>query len=147
MKKLPRKIIVNVGQSPTLIRLVDKLLTDKGLVHQPATSTINMAVERGSDRAHRFDLDNPVSWSNFDEASYYIKNLDTEFKGYTVIDAATQMGFLIEVIEGSKKIEVKLNDKYTAVVNEDGTNVKVGCQDFSFDSVASLYSAMKEAQK
>lgn len=39
-------------------------------------------------------------------------------------------------------IEVKLNDQYTAVINENG--VLVGCQTFSFDKVEELYKAVKQ---
>ena len=50
-----------------------------------------------------------------------------------------------DVVEYSKEINVKLNDKYDAVVSKDG--IKVGCQTFSHDIVEKLKRAIEEINK
>jgi hypothetical protein len=48
-------------------------------------------------------------------------------------------------IDYTPVLEVKLNDEYTAVI-ENG-KVKVGCQTFEFERIEALYNAVKEATK
>jgi hypothetical protein len=44
-----------------------------------------------------------------------------------------------------KPVEVKLNNDYTATINE--TSVKVGCQEFSFEKVEELNNEIKKIKK
>lgn len=69
-----------------------------------------------------------------------------------VIDAATQMGELIALLE-KKEIVIKSlateegGRKHDAVISEDGRSVKVGCSTVSFDKVEETYNAMKSIQE
>jgi hypothetical protein len=50
-----------------------------------------------------------------------------------------------DVVEYSKEINVKLNDKHDAIVTKDG--IKVGCQTFSHDIVYKLKNAIEQINK
>ncbi len=52
--------------------------------------------------------------------------------------------FMDKILNGVQAVEIKLNEKYTAIVG-DG-KVKVGCQEFSFDVVEKLYKAVQESK-
>ena len=61
-----------------------------------------------------------------------------------VFDAETQMGALLEYLnkpEVPAAKELKLNSEYTAVVDRD---VKVGCQNFSFDKILELAEMVRK---
>lgn len=141
MKNRP-KIIINMGTSPTLIQIVGELL-DKASIRRLPTDDLQSYAKSGEIAVRVSD----ASSTPWDYTSSYRKFLNTDYKGYRIIDAATQMGELIELLEAPQEIEVKLNDKYTAVVSEDGLSAKVGCQDFTFEAVDRLHKAMVEAQK
>lgn len=47
---------------------------------------------------------------------------------------------LDKAMNAPKPVEVKLNDKYTAKITEDG--VVVGCQTFAFEAIADLHTAI-----
>lgn len=67
-------------------------------------------------------------------------------RGFRLSDEYFYPFFVLELVEkGFKTKEIKLNGRYTAIV--DRYSVEVGCQSFSFDAVEKLYEAVQDARK
>lgn len=76
---------------------------------------------------------------------------DSRHASVTRIDAATEMGKLIELLEEKevviKKVAFDGTRTFDATLSKDGRNAKIGCSTVEFSKVEEVYLAMKEQQK